>query len=638
MNLLRMDKLSLEFGDQVILRHANFAIEPGERVGLVGRNGAGKTTLLRLISGEQQADEGEIEYRAELRISQLNQALPAEHDLTSWQFVTKGLNKLQLMVDDYQQRARDNPTGNELRELQALQLRIDALDGWRIPQRVDTVISELGLPRDHKLGELSGGWRRRVALAQALVSDPELLLLDEPTNHLDLATIEWLEQRVRGYSGGLVFVTHDRAFLQKLATRIVELDRGELVSWPGSYHDYLRRKSAALRAEQRYNREFDKKLASEEAWIRQGIKARRTRNEGRVRALETMRAEREARIDRPRNARINIDEAQASGRKVIRARNLSYGYDDQQLIKDFSLQIMRGDRIGLIGNNGVGKSTLLRLLTGKLEPQSGTVKLGTQLEMGFFDPLVDDLEPEKSVAENVGDGRDYVQLNGNDVHVVGYLRGFLFSPKRTTMPVKALSGGEKNRVRLAKLFTRPTNLLIMDEPSNDLDVETLEALEARLRQYQGTLIVTSHDREFLENIVTSILVFEADRRVHHYVGGYTDWVRRGHALAEREKLEITSTDSSAAKQTGNKQRLKLSYKEQRELDQLPGNIEKLEAKIARLQEKIAAPDFYAGEPGNVQHTLIKLEQESAALEALVERWASLEELRLYYERRKTNKM
>ncbi len=636
MTLLRMDNLSLEFGDQVILRNANFSIELGERVGLVGRNGAGKTTLLRLINREQQADEGEIEYRADLRISQLSQALPSEHHLETWEFVTKGLNELQMMVDEYQRRARANPTSNDLRELEALQLRIDGLDGWRIPQRVDTVISELGLPRHQKLSDLSGGWQRRVALAQALVSDPELLLLDEPTNHLDLATIEWLEQRLRGYSGGLVFVTHDRAFLQKLATRIVELDRGELISWPGSYHHFLRRKAAALSAEQRYNREFDKKLANEEAWIRQGIKARRTRNEGRVRALETMRSEREARIDRPRSARINIDEAQASGRKVIRARNVSYGYDENILIEDFSLQIMRGDRIGLIGNNGVGKSTLLRLLIGRLKPQTGTIKLGTQLEIGFFDPLVDDLDPEKSVAENVGEGRDYVQLNGKDVHVVGYLRGFLFSAKRTTMPVKALSGGEKNRVRLAKLFTRPSNLLIMDEPSNDLDVETLEALEKRLREYQGTLIVTSHDREFLENVVTSVLVFEADRQVHHYVGGYADWARRGLQLAEREQLELAKTDNSAAKKTREKRRQKLSYKEQRELDQLPGNIEYLEAEIESLHKTIANPDFYAGESTDVQDVLQKLETKSAALEALVERWASLEELRLDYQSKNPN--
>ena len=393
-----------------------------------------------------------------------------------------------------------NPQGRELRELERLQLRIDALDGWRIDQRVETICSELELPHQRLLGELSGGWRRRVGLARALVSDPELLLLDEPTNHLDLAAIDWLESRVRAYPGSVVFVTHDRVFLQSLATRILELDRGQLVSWPGSYRNYLRRKAEALSAEQRAEREFDKKLAGEEVWIRQGIKARRTRNEGRVRSLEAMREEREARMDRPRDARINIDEANPSGRKVIRLRNVSYGYDDKRLINDLTLQIMRGDRIGLVGNNGVGKSTLLRLLLGELEPQSGTIKLGTQLEVGYYDPLRGDLDLERSVAENVGEGRDFVQLNGKDIHVVGYLRGFLFEPKRAMTPVKALSGGERNRVLLAKLFTRPSNLLVLDEPTNDLDVETLEALETRLREYQGTLIVASHDREFLDNV------------------------------------------------------------------------------------------------------------------------------------------
>ncbi len=633
MTLLRFDNVSLDFGDRRILREASFAIEAGERVCVVGRNGTGKTTLLRLITGEQQADLGDIEFRAELRVSQLQQALPTQLDLSVREFVSGGLASLEALVTSYQALADRNPQGRELRELERLQLRIDALDGWRIDQRVETICSELELPHQRLLGELSGGWRRRVGLARALVSDPELLLLDEPTNHLDLAAIDWLESRVRAYPGSVVFVTHDRVFLQSLATRILELDRGQLVSWPGSYRNYLRRKAEALSTEQRAEREFDKKLAVEEVWIRQGIKARRTRNEGRVRSLEAMREEREARMDRPRDARINIDEANPSGRKVIRLRNVSYGYDDKRLINDLTLQIMRGDRIGLVGNNGVGKSTLLRLLLGELEPQTGTIKLGTQLEVGYYDPLRGDLDPERSVAENVGEGRDFVQLNGKDIHVVGYLRGFLFEPKRAMTPVKALSGGERNRVLLAKLFTRPSNLLVLDEPTNDLDVETLEALETRLREYQGTLIVASHDREFLDNVVTSILAFEADGKIRPYLGGYSDWSRQGRALAEMDspatrRRADKSTDSATAKRP-----TKLSYNEQRELNELPARIEALEAELDALQLRIASADFYSGPADEVQASLARLDKLPGELESTVERWAALEEQQLRYQTR-----
>jgi len=634
MSLLRFDKVSLDFGDRVILREASLAIEPDERVCLVGRNGTGKTTLLRLITGVQQPDYGEIEFRDALRVSQLHQALPVELHETVREYVTGGLAELQAMVDEFQQLADTNPQGAELRALETLQQRIDGLDGWRIDQRVDTICSELELPQSKLLGELSGGWRRRVGLARALVSDPELLLLDEPTNHLDLAAIDWLENRVRAFSGSIVFVTHDRVFLQRLATRILELDRGQLVSWPGSYRDYLRRKAESLDAEQRANREFDKKLAGEEAWIRQGIKARRTRNEGRVRALEAMREDREARIDRPRDARINIDEAVPSGRKVIRARNVSYGYGDTPLIRDLDLQIVRGDRIGLVGNNGVGKSTLLKLLLGELEPQSGTVKLGTQIELGYYDPLQGVLDSEKSVAENVGEGRDYVQLNGKDVHVIGYLRGFLFEPKRAMTPVKILSGGERNRVLLARMFTRPSNLLVLDEPTNDLDIETLAALETRLREYRGTLIVASHDREFLDNVVTSILAFEADGQIRRYVGGYSDWARLGHQLQETDRPSGQRDEAAAAdSESRRKQANKLGYREQRELEALPARIEALENEVAALQDETTLADFYSGDFTQVQDKLDRLQSLNNELEVAVERWAELEEQQLRYRQR-----
>ncbi len=471
-----------------------------------------------------------------------------------------------------------------------------------------------------------------MSLARALVTNPDLLLLDEPTNHLDLATIEWLEKRVVGWNGSVLFVTHDRAFLQRLATRIVDLDRGQLRSWSGTYHDYLRRRDEADAAEQRANKLFDKRLSEEEAWIRQGVKARRTRNQGRVRALEAMRDEQAARIAKPSQARINIEAGERSGRKVIQVRNVSYGYDDQPLISGLDLKIMRGDRIGLIGNNGVGKSTLLKLLLGELAPQTGTIKHGTNLEIGYFDPLRGVLDEDKSIAENVGEGRDYIFLNGKERHVIGYLRGFLFSAKRAMTPVKALSGGERNRVLLAKLFTRPTNLLVLDEPTNDLDVETLEALEDKLAEYEGTLIVASHDREFLDNVVTSIVVFEADGRLQAYVGNYSDWLKRGRQLAEiDDPNRRRKTGPGAGPGKATRKQTKLSYKQQRELDSLPARIEELEQAATRLQREISAPEFYSRPHQQVQHTLAELDKMNTELEAAVERWAELEELRASFQ-------
>jgi ATP-binding cassette subfamily F protein uup len=481
------------------------------------------------------------------------------------------------------------------------------------------------------MNELSGGWRRRVALARALVQKPDLLLLDEPTNHLDIATIKWLEDRIFSYPGAVLFITHDRAFLQRLATRIIEIDRAKLTSWPGDYRNFLIRKEKSLEDEETANARFDKKLGQEEEWIRQGIKARRTRNEGRARALHEMREERAKRIKPDGHARIYIEEAGQSGRKVIRARNVSYRYGDDPLIENFSINIMRGDRIGLIGNNGVGKTTLLRLLLGQLEPQSGTLKHGTNLEIGYFDQLRQTLDLDKSVAYNVGEGRTYINLNGKDRHIVGYLKGFLFDPKRSMMPVKALSGGERNRVILAKLFTRPANLLVLDEPTNDLDIETLEVLETRLCEFAGTLIVVSHDREFLDNVVTSTVVFEKDGKIQEYVGGYTDWLRQGHQLAENDSPSSVAERKQAAAELRRQQPpTKLSYKEQRELDQLPAEIDAIEASIADLQVLIAAPDFYSQDHSVVQDKLTELANAETLLEQRVERWSELELLRESY--------
>ena len=634
MSLLRFDEVSVEFGDLKILSGAEFSIDAGERVCLIGRNGAGKSTTLRLITGELEPDRGEIVRAEGLVVSQLAQTLPEAMDLPVHDVVRAGLDDIEALLAEYRSRSRLDLDREGMQELEALHARIDAHEGWHIEQRVETVISDLNLPADKKMDELSGGWRRRVALAKALVQKPDLLLLDEPTNHLDIATIKWLEDRVYSYPGAVMFITHDRAFLQRLATRIVEVDRTRLTSWPGNYQDYLRRKEKALEDEAAANERFDKKLEEEEAWIRQGIKARRTRNEGRARALVKMREERARRVSPEARARIYIEEAEQSGRKVIRAKNVSYRCGDEPLIEGFSIKIMRGDRIGLIGNNGVGKTTLLRLLLGQLAPQSGTLKHGTNLEIGYFDQLRQTLDLDKSVAYNVGDGRTYIRLNGKDRHVVGYLKGFLFSPKRSQTPVKALSGGERNRVILAKLFTRPANLLVLDEPTNDLDIETLEVLEEKLCEYSGTLIVVSHDREFLDNVVTSTIVFEEDGHIQEYVGGYSDWVRQGKQLAVTDNpFDSGERKRRAAERRRQRPTTKLSYMDQRELDGLPAEIEELEAAIAALQETVSGPGFYAQDAAAVRDTLEKLAATEAELEKRIERWGELETLAASFEAR-----
>jgi ATP-binding cassette subfamily F protein uup len=627
MSLLRFDGIGLEFGDQVILRNAELSIEPGERICLIGRNGAGKSTTLKLIIGSIEADRGEIIRKSDLIVSQLEQTLPEALDMPVTDVIRSGLAQIEQLLADYETRSKIKLDKRGLRELEALHAKIDAHDGWHLEQRVETTITELNLPAEKSMNELSGGWRRRVALAKALVQKPDLLLLDEPTNHLDIATIKWLEDRIYGYPGAVLFITHDRAFLQRLATRIVEIDRGKLTSWPGDYDNFLNRKEKVLEDEATADARFDKKLDQEEVWVRQGIKARRTRNEGRVRTLEKMRREREARIAKDGTARIHIEEAEQSGRKVIRARNVSYSYGNEEVIHNFSIKIMRGDRIGLIGNNGVGKTTLLRLLLGELEPMTGTIKRGTNLEIGYFDQLRQSLDLEKSVAYNVGEGRTYITLNGKDRHVVGYLKGFLFSPKRSMTPIKSLSGGERNRVILAKLFTRPANLLILDEPTNDLDIETLEVLEQKLCDYTGTLIVVSHDRQFLDNVVTSTVVFEEDGKVQEYVGGYSDWLRQGHDLAVTDSpIEAEQKKRDAAERRKNKISFKLSYKDQRELDRLPEEIQRIEAHISDLQNILAAPDFYARGNEVVQQTLRELSETESRLEQHVNRWGELESM------------
>lgn len=628
MSLVRLDDVSIQFGDQPLLVDVSVSLEENERVCLIGRNGAGKSTLMKIILGSVEPDSGEVVRGQHVRISKLEQGLPTQVDQRVSEFVAEGLAEQRALIARYQKLSDQGSEKAALRELQSLQAEIEAGIGWHPEQAVERIASALELPAEKHLAELSGGWRRRVALGRALVSSPDVLLLDEPTNHLDIATIEWLEHEVRGYAGSVVFITHDRTFLKKLATRIIDIDRTRVRSWPGDFANYLRRKEEADRAEDDYHAEFDKKLAQEEAWIRQGIKARRTRNEGRVRALEAMREERAKRIKKARKARVYAEEAEASGRKVIEARNIRHGYDGQTLIRDFSVKIMRGDRVGLIGNNGVGKSTLLQILLGRLEPDQGSVKLGTNIEAGYFDQIRRSLDPEKTIAENVGDGKDYIAVNGKPRHIIGYLRNFMFEPERAMEKAGVLSGGERNRVLLAKLFTRPTNLLVLDEPTNDLDVEMLEVLEQRLVEYAGTLIVVSHDRDFLDNVVTSTLVFEEDGRVREYVGGYSDWARRRRRLAVAEEEGASSQPSDGdGSDRGSPQSSKLTYKLQYELDQLPARIDGLEQTVKSLQETISEPDFYAAPFAKTQPVLDELAAAQSDLETATERWLELEELR-----------
>ena len=628
MALLTFKNVSLRYGEQVIFRDTDFNLEANERVCLIGRNGAGKSTLFRLVTGQVQPDDGEIVRRADVHIAQLEQALPRDLELTVREFVAGGLAHHQGLIDRYEALTAKDLDPNGLRELEALQRRIEVHGGWDLDSQVAAIISALSLPAERRMATLSGGWQRRVGLGRALVSKPDILLLDEPTNHLDLEAIEWLEQHVRRYAGTVLFITHDRAFLRALATRIVDIDRGRLRSWPGNYDRYLDLKEQVLADEVRSNALFDKKLEEEEAWIRQGIKARRTRNEGRVRALEQMRKVHAARVKPDARARIKVQGGEQSSRRVIQARNLSLAFGDHKVIEDFSIRIMRGERIGLVGNNGVGKSTLLRLLLGELEPDSGTLKLGENLQVGYFDQLRRELDGSKTVAEIVGDGRDYIEINGKARHVVGYLRGFLFTAKRALTPVGFLSGGECNRVILARLFSRPSNLLVLDEPTNDLDVETLEVLEEQLADYPGTIIVVSHDRAFLDNVVTSTLVFEDSGRIEHYPGGFSDWLRHGRVLASAEAVSKSraGTKPAPAQDAAATATKKLTYKLQFELDQLPERIETLESEIGALEARTVAAGFYDQDYAVIQDVLETLERQRAELDNAMARWDELETL------------
>ena len=637
MPLLSFSDVSLAYGLNPLLDKVGFQLDRGERVCLIGRNGAGKSSLFRLVTGEQTADEGEIWFAPGLKVAQLPQELPAADDKTVYDVVASGLAGVGELLAEYHHLISGDMGDAELARLEKVQGQLEAKDGWRLDQLVDTTLTRLGLPADKQMSELSGGWRRRVLLAQALVAEPDVLLLDEPTNHLDIHTIAWLESVLLEFRGAVLFITHDRAFLQALATRILELDRGQLIDWQGDYRSFLEHKEQQLAAEATANALFDKKLAQEEVWIRQGIKARRTRNEGRVRALKAMREERAQRIERQGKASFQLETAEASGKRVIEVENVSFAWPGRApLVRDLSLNVIRGDRIGLIGNNGSGKSTLLKLLLGQLQPTSGRIHSGTRLEVAYFDQLRDQLDPEKTVIDNISEGRDFIEINGDRRHIISYLGDFLFSAERARTPVKALSGGERARLLLARLFSKPANLLVLDEPTNDLDVETLELLEEVLAGFDGTVLIVSHDRAFLDNVVTSSLVFEGQGRVREYVGGYADWLRQGGSvdqLAEwGEKAQPQSapvaepTPEPAPAAPAAAAKPKLSYKLQRELDGLPAVLEKLEAELEALQVQVGDPDFYLQSHEVTAPVLAAVEAKQAELDAAMERWAELEDM------------
>jgi ATP-binding cassette subfamily F protein uup len=623
MALLSLKQLTVSFGGPNLLDKIDFQLDRGERVCLVGRNGAGKSTLMKVIAGEIKPDSGEIVGQG-LNIARLEQEVPEGTDGTVFDVVAKGLGDIAPLLIQYHYVIHQLETDSSEKVLVALekaQHELEAVDGWSVEQKVEAVISRLSLDADMEFSALSGGMKRRVLLAQALVKEPDVLLLDEPTNHLDIASITWLEEFLKGYEGTLLFITHDRMFLQSLATRIIQIDRGQLVSFPGDYKNFLVRREALLEEEAQQNALFDKKLAQEEVWIRQGIKARRTRNEGRVRALEQLRRERGARREVQGKVKMQLQDADRSGKLVVEAEAIGQSYDGRVLFKDFNTVIQRGDKIGLIGPNGCGKTTLLSILLGRNKPEFGSVKLGTKIEIAYFDQLRSEIDEEVSVVDNVGQGKDYVTINGADKHVMGYLQDFLFTPERARTPIKSLSGGERNRLLLAKLFTQPANLLVMDEPTNDLDAETLDLLEDLLMNYKGTLLLVSHDRSFLNNVATSTIVFDDDGKVREYVGGYDDWL---HQRAQDKRVTtITKEKAKTVVKKVNK-KSSLTYQEQLDLDRLPKEIEQLELQQTELHNKISDPKFYqqtADKQATIQN---KLSQITVDLEASYERWDHLE--------------
>ncbi len=644
MPIITLDAVALAYGHLPLFGGADLRIEAGERIALIGRNGTGKSSLLKVISGEIPPDAGVVWRSPGVRVARLEQDVPGSADRTVFEEVASGLGDLGTLVARYHRaavRVSEHPEDAvALGALGDAQHELEERDGWRLEQKVETVVSRLALPADRAMGELSGGWRRRALLGKSLVSEPDLLLLDEPTNHLDIDAIRWLEEYLRTFAGALLFVTHDRTFLASLATRIIELDRGRLTSWPGSYPQYLEKKADALHAEAADLARLDKKLEKEEAWLRQGVKARRTRNEGRVRDLLALRQQRAEYRAQAGNVRMNVDATDASGRLVFHADRVSKALGGATVIRNYSQRILRGDRVGLIGPNGSGKTTLLRMLVGEMAPDSGEVRQGTRLQIAYYDQQREQLDPERTVADTVNNGNDTVVANGESRHVIGYLADFLFPRERAQSPVKLLSGGERNRLLLARLFASPANVLVLDEPTNDLDIETLELLEELIGGFDGTVLLVSHDRTFLDNIVTSTLAFDGQGGVTEYVGGYEDYLRQ--SATDREaamRMPVraptaqpvgaaaprASADAGGSAVSVSAPKKKLSFQEKREYGLLPARIEALEAEQSRLQSEAAGADFYRRGAGRIREVLDRLEAIPGELEAALARWVTLEE-------------
>ena len=624
MPLVTLQDIYLSYGQPPLIDHINLVIEPGERVCLIGRNGAGKSTLLKILTGQVIADDGVLKRAAGVKIAQLEQSVPHDAKGSVFDVITEGLGEEGKLAARYHHlilQLGNDPSDQVMRELEEVQAELERVDGWDINQRVEAIVTKMELNPDVDISSLSGGYKRRVLLARALVCNPDLLLLDEPTNHLDIDAIQWVEQFLLKWEGALLFISHDRRFMDNLATRFIEIDRGQLAEFNCNYSTYIQRKKEMLEIEDKHNALFDKRLSQEEVWIRQGIKARRTRNEGRVRALEALRVEYANRRKQLGTAKMDIHQAEKSGKIVAEADNISFAFDDgKAVVQSFSTLIQRGDKVGLIGRNGVGKTTLLKLLLGQLEPQQGHIKTGTNLNIAYFDQYRSALDESKTVQDNVSGGRDMLDVGGKSRHVISYLQDFLFSPDRCRQPVSALSGGERNRLLLAKLFTRPSNILVLDEPTNDLDIDTLDLLEELLIDYKGTVLLVSHDRAFLNNVVTSTLVFEGNAVINQYIGGYDDWLRQRSV----EQAKASTTSSPALKTQAKPAAKKRSYKVQRELDMLPGEIERLEVEIAAISEQINQPDFYQADrsvTAPIEQNLVALQEQ---LNHCYQRWEELE--------------
>ncbi|BET96398.1 ABC transporter ATP-binding protein [Xenorhabdus taiwanensis] len=631
MSLISLSGAWLSFSDAPLLNNAELHIEENERVCLVGRNGAGKSTLLRVLAKEQPLDDGLVIYEQDLIVARLQQDPPRDIEGTVFDFVAEGVKEQAEYIKAFHHVSRlveTDPSEKNLNHLAELQEVLDIRGLWSLDSRISDVLKQLSLPAEAKLSSLSGGWLRKAALGRALVCSPKVLFLDEPTNHLDIDTIEWLENFLKDFNGSLVFISHDRSFIRNMATRIVDLDRGKLTSWPGNYDKYLEGKEEALRVEELQNAEFDKKLAQEEVWIRQGIKARRTRNEGRVRALKALRVERAERRNVMGTARMQVEEATRSGKIVFEMENVNYQIGDKTLVKNFSAQVQRGDKIALVGPNGCGKTTLLKLMLGNLPANSGRIHCGTKLEVAYFDQHRAALDPDKTVMDNLAEGKQEVMVNGRSRHVLGYLQDFLFHPKRAMTPVRALSGGERNRLLLARLFLKPSNLLILDEPTNDLDVETLELLEELVDSYTGTVILVSHDRQFVDNSVTECWIFEGNGEINNYAGGYYDaQQQQAQTVSLRqasEKKVSAENKAGKPKQSPKRTNNKISYHLLRELEQLPLLLEKLEEELNKLQSQVSAPEFFNQSHEVTQNILNELADKEQELEKAFDRWQELE--------------